>query len=324
VGRDSLCEVNLRVIGETGVRVSAVGLGCNRFGEACDLRQCRAIVDAALEHGVNHFDTAAVYNGGDSERHLGEALKGRRDRAVVATKFAGTPAGPVDGVPRGRAKNVRSSIEGSLRRLQTDYVDLFYYHRPDGVTPIEETLGAMQTIVEEGKARAIGCSNVTPAQLRQADDAAPTSGRARFGVVQNQYSLLERDDDRELLPLCRSLGVGYIPYFPLASGALTGKFERGRPVDAGTRLGERAEALLTDRAWAWLAELAAFANERGHTLHELAIAALVSTPGIVSVIAGARSFEQLHANAGAAAWTLSEVDLAAIPRIEGGGLRVLS
>jgi aryl-alcohol dehydrogenase-like predicted oxidoreductase len=316
--------VSLRELGETGVRVSAVGLGCNRFGEACDLEQSRAIVDAALEHGVIHFDTAEVYNGGDSERYLGQALKGRRHRAVIATKFAGTRAGAVDGVPRGRADNVRSSIEASLRRLETDYVDIFYYHRPDGVTPIEETLGAMQELVEAGKVRAIACSNVTAADLREANRAARASGGALFAAVQNQYSLLERDDDRELLPLCCELGVGYVPYFPLASGALTGKFERGKPVDPGTRLGARAETLLTDRAWAWLAELTAFAVDRGRTLHELAIAALVSTPGIASVIAGARSLEQLRANADAAAWHLSEVDLAVIPRIEGGGLRVLS
>jgi aryl-alcohol dehydrogenase-like predicted oxidoreductase len=315
--------VELRALGETGVRVSEVGLGCNRFGEACDLPESRAIVDAAVELGINHFDTADVYNGGESERYLGEALRGRRDRAVIATKFAGTRAGPIDGVPRGRAEVVRSSLEDSLRRLRTDHVDLFYYHRPDRVTPIEETLGAMQDLVEEGKARAIGCSNVAPADLREAEQVARASGRARFVAVQNQYSLLERDDDRELLPMCRSFEVGYVPYFPLASGALTGKFERGNPVAPDTRLGARAEALLTDGTFARLEQLAAFAEERGHTLHELAIAALTSTPGVASVIAGARSPAQLRANAAAVAWKLSEDDLESIPRIEGGGLRVL-
>jgi aryl-alcohol dehydrogenase-like predicted oxidoreductase len=300
-----------------------VGLGCNRFGEACDLAESRAIIDVALELGINHFDTADVYNAGESERLLGECLKRRRERAVIATKFAGTRAGRTDGEPRGRAENARHCLEASLQRLQTDYVDLFYYHRPDEVTPTEETIGAMQELVAEGKARQLACSNVGADQLREMADTARATGMGRIVAVQNQYSLLQRDDDAEVLPLARSVGAGYVPYFPLVSGILTGKFRRGEEAPKGSRLGMRSNWMLTDRTFGHVDALSVYARERGHSLHELAMGTLVSTPGISSVIAGARSPEQLRANVDAAGWELSEDDLTDIPRIEGSGMRVL-
>ena len=202
-------------LGRSDLRVSRVGLGCNNFGGRTDLEATRAVVDAAIDAGVRFFDTAELYGGGDSERFLGEILDGRREQVVVATKFGwGTAVGD------GRAETVRSAIAGSLERLRTDYVDLYYLHKADPATPVAETLGALHELVEEGTVRAIGCSNFSAEQLVEADRVATELGTARFEVVQNRYSLLERGDDEDVLPLCRELGISYIPYFPLASGLL--------------------------------------------------------------------------------------------------------
>jgi aryl-alcohol dehydrogenase-like predicted oxidoreductase len=280
------------------IELSRVGLGTNNFGRRLDLDGSRAVVEAALSAGVKHIDTADIYGGGDSERYIGEILEGRRGDAVVATKFGMGDGG--NGSPR----YVRSAIERSLERLRTDYVDLYYYHRPDGVTPIAETVGAMNELVTAGKVRAIGVSNVDAAQLRQAAGAAPVA------VAQNQYSLLERGAEAELLPLCEELGVGFVPYFPLASGLLTGKYRRGEPMPAGTRLaGRKIDSATFDRIEA----LERFATERGHTLLDLAIGALDSQPAVVSVIAGATTPEQVRANAAAAGWRLTPDELAALP-----------
>ena len=296
-------------LGESGLRVSRVGLGCNNFGSRLDLAGTRAVVDAALDAGVTFFDTAEVYgNGGGSERFLGEILDGRRDRVVLATKFGwGSEAGD------GSAATVRAAIDGSLERLRTEYVDLYYLHKPDPSTSIAETLGALDELVRAGKVRAIGCSNFSAELLAEADGVARLAGTARFTVLQNHYSLLERRDDADVLPLCRELGVSYIPYFPLASGLLTGKYRRGEPAPEGTRLaGREIDRERFDRIEA----LAAFAEERGHTLHELAISALASTPGMGSVIAGATKPEQVRANAAAAAsWRLSGEELDALARV---------
>ena len=222
-------------LGDSGLRASRVGLGCNNFGGRLDLERTRAVVDAALDVGVTFFDTAEIYGkGGDSERFLGEALAGRRDEAVIATKFGwGQEFGD------GSSEYVRGAIEGSLERLRTDYVDLYYLHKPDPSTPIADTLTVLDELVRAGKVRAIGCSNFSAEQLAEADRVARELGTARFTVLQNQYSLLERDDDEDVLPLCRELGVSYIPYFPLASGLLTGKYRRGEPASEGTRLAGR-------------------------------------------------------------------------------------
>lgn len=293
-------------LGESGLRVSRVGLGCNNFGGRLELEETRAVVDAALGAGVTFFDTAEIYgNGGDSERFLGEILESRRDRVVLATKFAWEPDGH-----RAAPEGIRRSIEGSLERLRTHYVDLYYLHRPDPEVPIEDTLGALDGLVQGGKVRAIGCSNFSAQQLAEADRVAREQGTVRFTVLQNHYNLLRRDDDEDVLPLCRELGVAYIPYFPLASGLLTGTYRRGEPAPEGTRLAGRA---IEDEQFDRIETLTGFAEKRGHTLHELAIAALASTPAIVSVIAGATKPEQVRANAAAASWRLSQEELDAIP-----------
>jgi aryl-alcohol dehydrogenase-like predicted oxidoreductase len=305
--------VEQRRLGTSELTVSAVGLGCNNFGRVVDLAGTRAVVDAALDAGINFLDTAESYGGGDSERFLGEALRGRRGEVVLATKFGGGSSG------RGTAEYIRSAVQGSLERLQTDYVDLFYYHRPDGVTPIAETLAALDDLVEQGSVRAIACSNFSAEQLAEADEVAVSNGKSRFIAVQNQYSLLERDADAEVLPLCRERNIGFVTYFPLVSGLLTGKYRRGEEPDEGTRLARGAGELLSDTTFDEVDRLAAFAEGRGRSLHELAIAAVTSTPGVASALVGATSPDQVRANA-AVDWRLSPEELNAIPRIEGHGV----
>ncbi len=295
-------------LGGSGLRVSRVGLGCNNFGGRLELAATRAVVDAALDVGVTFFDTAESYgNGGGSERFLGEILEGRRDRVVLATKAGwGSETGD------GSVATVRNAIEGSLERLRTDHVDLYYLHKPDPSTPIAETLGALDELVRAGTVRAIGCSNFSARHLAEADRVARELGTARFTVLQNNYSLLEGRDDSDVLPLCRELGVSYIPYFPLASGLLTGKYRRGEPAPEGTRLAGRE---IEEARFARVEALAAFAEEHGHTLHELAISALASTSGIGSIIAGATMPEQVRANAAAASWRLPADALEALARL---------
>ena len=296
-------------LGGSGLRVSRVGLGCNNFGGRIGFEETRAVVEAALDAGITFFDTAEVYgNGGGSERFLGELLEGRREQAVIATKFAWeADAGG------GSAENVRRAIAGSLERLRTDYVDLYYLHRPDSKTPIGETLGALDSLVQEGTVRAIGCSNFSAEQLAEADRVARELGTARFTVLQNQYSLLVRGDEKDVLPACRELGVGYVPYFPLASGLLTGKYRRGEPAPEGTRLHGRE---IEDERLARVERLTAYADERGHTILELAISALASTPGITSIIAGATKPEQVRANAAAAdGWRLDADELTVLASV---------
>ena len=292
-------------LGDSGLTVSRVGLGCNNLGSRIDLDATRAVVDAALEAGVTFFDTAAVYgNGGDSERFLGEILEGRRDRVVLATKFGWrSEAGD------GTADVARTSLEESLERLRTDYVDLYYLHKPDASTPIAETLGALDELVRAGKVRALGCSNFSADQLAEADRVASELGSARFTVLQNHYNLLRRDDDADVLPLCRELGVAYVPYFPLASGLLTGKYRRGEPAPEGTRLAGRE---IEDERFDRIEALTAFAEERGRSLHELAMGALASTPGIGSIISGATKPEQVRSNAAASSWKLTPEELATL------------
>ena len=295
-------------LGDSGLTVSRVGLGCNNLGSRIDLDATRAVVDAALDAGVTFFDTAAVYgNGGDSERFLGEILEGRRDRVVLATKFGwGSEEGD------GTADTARRSLEESLERLRTDYVDLYYLHKPDASTPIAETLGALDELVRAGTVRALGCSNFSAEQLQEADRVAGELGTARFTVLQNHYNLLRRDDDADVLPLCRELGVAYVPYFPLASGLLTGKYRRGEPAPEGTRLAGRE---IEDERFDRIEALTAFAEERGRSLHELALSALASTPGIGSIIAGATKPEQVRSNAAASSCKLAPDELATLAEI---------
>jgi aryl-alcohol dehydrogenase-like predicted oxidoreductase len=297
-------------LGRSGLTVSAVGLGCNNFGRRLDLAGTRAVIDAALDHGITFLDTADIYGGdGASERLIGEVLAGRRDRVVLATKF-GMALSDDRGEPRGSRAYLRRACEASLARLRTDRIDLFYYHEPDGVTPLAETVAALVELADEGKIRTYGVSNVDADQLRE----AAAAGDDRLAAVQNEYSLLERDAEAAELPVAREIGIAFIPYFPLASGMLTGKFRRGAPPPEGTRLAARPERF-TDAVFDRLEALDAFAAERGHSLLDLAFAALTSQPGIASVIAGAMRPDQVARNAAAADWQLGEEDQGALAHV---------
>jgi len=295
-------------LGNSDLQVSRVGLGCNNFGRRLDLAGTRAVVDTAVEAGITFFDTADIYGSGDSERFLGAALTDHRERVVVATKFGNDMRGANGDGPGGSRDYLRRATDASLERLGFDHVDLLYYHRPDGVTPLEETIGAMRELVEEGKVRWLGLSNVDAGQIDRAA-ACGKAGSAPIVAVQNSYSLLHRDDDAEVLPLCRELGVGYVPYFPLESGLLTGKYRRGVPAPEGARLAEVDDDRLSEERLDRVEALEAFAAERGHTLLELAVSGLLSIPGISSVIAGATSPEQVRANVSAGGWRLTEAEL---------------
>jgi aryl-alcohol dehydrogenase-like predicted oxidoreductase len=299
-----------RRLGADGPEVSVVGLGCNNFGMRVDLDGTRAVVDAALDAGVTLLDTADIYGRrGGSESFLGEVLEGRRDRVVLATKFGGDMG---DGTEARASRDyIRKAIDASLRRLRTDYVDLYQYHTPDHVTPFEETFGALDELVQEGKARYVGHSNLEAAQVEEIDALAREHGWARPVSAQNEYSLLRREAEAELLPECERLGLGVLPYFPLASGLLTGKYRRGAPPPEGTRLAGRDD-VLTDEKFDRLEALEAFAVERGLTLLQVAIGGLAAQPAIGSVIAGATKPEQVRANAAAGEWVPTAEDLAAL------------
>ncbi len=288
-------------LGRSDLELSRVGLGCNNFGRRVDRRGTRMVVEAALAAGITFFDTADTYGSGDSERFLGDALAARRSEVVVATKFGWAS----DDLPGGSPERVRRSIAASLARLGTDVVDLYYYHRPDGVTPLAETLGAMAELVREGSVRWLGLSNVDAALLRE----AAASG-VPIVAVQNRYSLLHRVDDEGVLPVCRELSIGYVPYFPLESGLLTGKYRRGEPAPEGSRLGGG----VADDQFDDVERLESFATAHDRTLLELAVGGLASIDGIASVIAGATRPEQVRANAAAGAWRLTDAELAALPR----------
>jgi aryl-alcohol dehydrogenase-like predicted oxidoreductase len=297
------------LLGSSTLEVSRVGLGCNNFGRRLDLPATRVVIDAAIEAGVTFFDTADVYGVGESERFIGEALAGRQDEIVLATKFGLDMQGANGDAPGGSREYMRRALDASLARLQRDHVDLYYYHRPDGVTPLEETLGAMAELVEEGKVRWLGLSNVDAAQLRQAIELTAASGPPVV-AVQNFFSLMHRDDETDVLPLAVEHGIGYIPYFPLESGLLTGKYRRGAPEPEGARLSGTGDGRLSDERLARVEALEAFAVARGFTLLELAIGGLASMLGIASVISGATSPEQVRANAAAGSRHLIEAELA--------------
>ncbi|MDX6398709.1 MAG: hypothetical protein QOJ43_2117 [Gaiellaceae bacterium] len=297
-----------RPLGSSGLEVSVVGLGCNNFGGRIDEDASRAVIDAALDAGIDFFDTADVYgNVGGSEEIIGRALVGRRDRVVLGTKFGHEGSGGE--AARGARPHIRKAIEASLRRLQTDWIDLYQYHRPDGVTPLEETLGALEELVQEGKVRAIGSSNFTAAMVEEAHAVAAERGLTPFSSEQSEYSWVERGAEDELLPSCERLGIGFIPYFPLASGLLTGKYRRGEAAPEGTRLhGRELDEQRLDR----VDRLEQLAQERGVSLLELAIGGLAAQPAVVSVIAGATKPEQVRANAAAGSWEPSAEELAAL------------
>jgi aryl-alcohol dehydrogenase-like predicted oxidoreductase len=325
-----------RTIGS--LHVSVVGLGCNVFGDALDADASAAVVHAALDAGVNFFDTADSYGGTRSEEFLGRALSGARDRAVIATKFGM----PLDEARPGgaRPEYVRAAVEGSLRRLQTDYIDLYQLHAPDPDVPIVETLGALALLVDDGKVREIGCSNFELDELREASDVADVG--TRFVSVQGEYNLLKRRAERTLIPECERLGIAFLPYFPLASGLLTGKYRRGQAPPEGSRLAggrgtsmfsahppalveslrlgrlpplPRRRQLLSERNMNAVEALIEFATARGRTLLELAVSWLLSRDVVASVIAGATRPEQATANAAAAGWRLDAGERAEIDAI---------
>ncbi len=276
------------------LEVTVVGLGCNNFGGRIDEAATRLVVDAALEAGVTFFDTADIYgNAGGSEQLLGKVLKGRRDRIVLATKF-GKPMG--DGAERrGTRAYIRTALDASLARLKTDVVDLYQHHEEDPETPLEETIGALEELVDEGKIRAYGTSNYRP----EAIERARALGGGAYVSEQSQYSWLERDAERELLPACEQLGLGFIPFFPLASGLLTGKVTREHPPTEGTRLhGRELDPGDLDR----IERLSTWAEEQGVSLLDVAVGGLAAVSPVVSVIAGATKPEQVHANAAAGEW----------------------
>lgn len=297
-----------RPLGRSGLRVSVVGLGCNAFGWRLDEQQTRAVVEAALDAGITFFDTAESYGEGDSERFLGRALAGRRDEVVLATKFGWGRGFGDDEVARGSPAYIHAAIDASLRRLGTDYVDLYQYHRPDGMTPIAETLGALDELCKTGKVRAIGSSQMTAAQVRDADRVAAERALTPFVSAQNHYSLIERGAEEELVGACEELGLGLIPFFPLARGLLTGKYRRGAPAPEGSRLQGGPE--IADEQWDRLEALEAFASRRGVGILEVAIGGLAAQPAVASVISGATRPEQVRANAAAGAWEPSAEELA--------------
>ncbi|MEJ5868598.1 aldo/keto reductase [Pseudokineococcus sp. 5B2Z-1] len=306
--------MRMRNLGSSGLRVSAVGLGCNNFGGRLDQEATTAVVDACFDHGVTFFDTADVYGGqGASEEALGRALEGRRDDVVLATKF-GLDMGGLYGDDfgaRGSRRYLRRAVEGSLRRLRTDHVDLLQYHRPDGVTPLEETLTAMGELVTEGKVRYLGTSNLPAWQVADASWTARTAHLAPFVSEQSEYSLLRRGAEAELLPACAAHGVGFLPYFPLASGLLTGKYRRGEQAPDGTRLaGDMGPRWLTDEAFDVAEAVASFAEQRDRSMLDVAFAGLLARPEVSSVIAGATRPEQVAANVAAGDWEMSDADAA--------------
>jgi aryl-alcohol dehydrogenase-like predicted oxidoreductase len=298
-----------RPLGDSGVQATVVGLGCNNFGRRLDLGGTRAVLDAAIADGVTFLDTADIYGpSGASEELMGQALEGRRDQVVLATKF-GKDMHDDNTLPRGSRDYVHHAVESSLRRLRTDTVDYLWMHEPDERTPIAETLGALQELIDAGKVRAIGASNFDAAQLREADAAARENGLTPFSAVQNEYSLLHREPaERDDLPACRELGIGFVPYFPLASGLLTGKYRAGQPAPDGTRLAGRGE-VAGEAQFALLGALEQYASQRGVTILDVAIGALLTQEPVVTVIAGATKADQVHRNAAAARWTPSEEDL---------------
>ncbi len=315
-----MSEMSYRRLGDSGLVVSVVGIGCNNFGRKLDGDGTRAVVDAAIDAGITLFDTADIYGTphGGSEELLGAALKGRRDQVVLATKFGMDMEG-MNGDDRGARGSrwyVTRAVEASLRRLGTDYIDLYQLHQPDENTPIDETLSALDDLVRAGKVRYLGNSNFSGWQIADADWTARAAGRTPFISAQNQYSLLHREVETEIIPACERFGLGMLPFFPLDSGLLSGKYRRGQQPAEGTRLSlERYQRWLDGADWDTIEALTAFGEERGHSLLDVAIAGLAARPAVTGVIAGATTPEQVRANAAAGAWQLGVPDVAALDEI---------
>jgi aryl-alcohol dehydrogenase-like predicted oxidoreductase len=302
--------MRMRLLGEGGPEVSVVGLGTNNFGGRIDYEQSLSVIDAALDAGVTLIDTADIYGQGTSEEFIGRALEGRRDRVLIATKFGK----PMDARPeerRGNPDYIQWAVESSLRRLRTDVIDVYQMHEPDPVTPIVETLGALNDLVADGKVRWIGSSNFSADQIEAAEEVSRGAGFHRFVSAQNEYSLAVRGAEDDVVPVCEKLELGFLPYFPLASGLLTGKYRRGEEATEG-RLAGRT---IPDERWDRVDALERFADERGVSLLDVAIGGLLAMPAVTSVIAGATKPEQVRANAAAGEWEPSEEDADALRAI---------
>ena len=313
-------EMSYRRLGESGLAVSVVGLGCNNFGGRTDEERSIAVIHAALDAGINLLDTADSYSGGRSEEIIGGALKaaGRRDDVVIATKFGSDMSGAngIDYGARGGRRYIMRAVEASLRRLQTDWIDLYQIHWPDRGTPIEETLSALDDLVRAGKVRYLGHSNFSAAQAVDAAWIARVGRLTPFISAQNEYSLLKRDVETELVPVCERFGVGLLPYFPLASGLLTGKYRRGEDAPEGTRLASGpAASRLAAAPWDKIEALVQYADERGISALDVAIGGLAAQPAVSSVIAGATRPEQIRANVSAGLWQPSPADLDELNKI---------
>jgi aryl-alcohol dehydrogenase-like predicted oxidoreductase len=307
-----------RTLGDSGLLVSVVGLGCNNFGGRLDVQGTRAVVDAAIDAGITLFDTADIYgNAGGSELALGEVLGSRRDRIVLATKFGNQKAdmgyGAAAGAKGGRSY-IRRAVEKSLSRLRTDYIDLYQLHTPDPLTPIEETLAALDELVTEGKVRYIGHSNLSGWQLADAAHKAAQANRTPFISAQNHWSLLERGAEAEVVPAAIAFGLGVLPYFPLANGLLTGKVRRGQGIPESSRLAQRS-ALVTEEKLDKVEALIDWGGEHGVSILQIAIGGLAAQPGCTSVIAGAMTPEQVKANTEAGEWEPTAAELAEINAI---------
>lgn len=301
-----------RIGGDDGFDISIVGLGCNAFGRRISEEESRPVIHAALDAGITFFDTAEGYGNGLSEEFIGRAIKGRRDEMQLATKV-GYNMLHVEGKGKGSRDNIMVAIDESLARLQTDHVDLYQLHRPDPSTPIAETLAAMSELVEAGKVRLFGCSNFSAEQIREAEAAARELGAKGFVTLQNEWSVLDRGIERDIVPQCGKSGLGILPYYPLARGLLTGKYRRGGKGPAGSRL----EGALGGVDFDVLEELETFAKSRGHDMLTLAVSWLASHPVTASVISGATKPEQVAQNAAAASWKMTAGDFAEIERILG-------
>ncbi len=296
-----------RSLGAEGPEVSVVGLGTNNFGARIDYEQSKAVLAEAIEQGVTLLDTADIYSQGMSEEFIGRALEGRRDAVFIATKF-GKPMDANPSESRGSRDYVRLAVEGSLQRLRTDVIDVYQMHEPDPSTPTEETLGALDELVREGKVRWIGSSNFSAVQIEEADTIARDRGWARFVSAQNEYSFVERDAEHDVLPTCDSLGIGMLPYFPLASGLLTGKHELRQTPKEGRLAGRDVPA----EQWAKVEAVQRYADERDVSILDVAVGGLLAMPAIVSVIAGATKPEQVRANVKAGSWEPNQSDVEAL------------
>jgi aryl-alcohol dehydrogenase-like predicted oxidoreductase len=311
-------DMRYRRLGDSGLVVSVVGIGCNNFGRKMDESETRLVVDAAIDHGINLFDTADIYGVGASETLLGKALQGRRDDVVIATKFGMDMQGEngADHGARGARRYIVRAAEASLRRLGTDYIDLYQMHAPDPATPIDETLAALDDLVRAGKVRYLGNSNFAGWQIADADWVARTKDFTPFISAQNEYSWLKRDIEAEVIPACDRFGLGMLPFFPLSSGLLTGKYRRDAEPPAGSRLSEaRVAHRLAAANWDTIEALEAFAAGRGITILDVAIGGLAAQPAVTSVIAGATTPEQVSANVAAGQWIPTADDLDEVRRI---------